>query len=59
MVLVVKNSPVNVGDIKKKKKKKSLEWQKAQQWNKSSEIQKQLLEIKYMELRDPKTTLGN
>lgn len=32
----------------KKKKIKSLEWQKAQQWNKNSEIQKQLLEIKYM-----------
>ena len=35
-------------DIKKKKERiKSLEWQKAQQWNKNSEIQKQLLDIKY------------
>ena len=48
MVLVVKKPPVNAEDIKKKKERiKSLEWQKAQQWNKNSEIQKQLLDIKY------------
>ena len=47
MVLVVKKPPVNAEDIKKKKRIKSLEWQKAQQWTKNSEAQKQLLDIKY------------